>query len=372
MGQSASGGSSSMSPGSPGQGNQPLNLSFGGGQSQGGDPNNANQNQNGAAGANGSNPSNNSPSTTPQGSDSPNNALANSGTAAGTSNWGRNRTSSSATSSGASAPDSQQMQPGLWRPGATSGTGQAGGVADSRVMGTSQANSTQMRSGGSQGGASASGGKTPSGSSLGQSGGSEDQSMTKQRRKNWGLRGATHAVAVSRPILLECYADHLTIVPDRPGSKPGKIVPLDSRTGDSVDELVSGIWEQIDTWGIAGNNMYWKPTLAIQVFPGGEQRYADLQALMADSGMDMKQRAAPAVPFQPPAPIPVAAPRQPPMTGPVALAPRQPPYAAPPQMPVPPPMTAAPRQPPLAAPQIAPPRQPVPYPFSYPKTQTPN
>ena len=35
--------------------------------------------------------------------------------------------------------------------------------------------------------------------------------------------------------------------------------------------------------------------LAVQVFPGAEKRYADLQALLADSGLDLKQRSAPIV-----------------------------------------------------------------------------
>jgi hypothetical protein len=49
----------------------------------------------------------------------------------------------------------------------------------------------------------------------------------------------------------------------------------------------------------------------VQVFPGGEQRYADLQKLMADSGMDLKQRVTPIQPVQPTAPTPIVQPRTP-------------------------------------------------------------
>jgi hypothetical protein len=286
-GQPPSGSAGSTGLGSTTPNNQGLNLTMGGGQGE--DP--ANQNNGAAQNA------------------ADKNALASAGTPAGTSNWGRNRPNPNATAAAASAPDSQQTQPGLWRPGATSGSGLAGGAQESRTLGNTQSSSGQAHKGGSQGGTNAAGGKTPSGASMGHPG-SEDEGTTK-RRKNWGLRGATHAVAVSRPILLECHADHLTIVPDRPGSRPGKVVPLEPRTSDSVDELVSGVWEQIDTWGIAGNNMYWKPTLAVQVFPGGEKRYADLQSLLADSGLDLKQRAAPIAPPRPPAAVPVVMPRTP-------------------------------------------------------------
>ncbi len=231
-----------------------------------------------------------------RGDPSANNALASAGTPSGASNWGQNRASQSGAATSAYAPDSDKVQPGLYRPGAASSKGNPGVAAGSQTSGDAQANYVR-RNGAVQGGSQASGGKTPSGSSMGNTN-DDDDNTTKHRRKNWGLRGATHAVAVSRPVLMECHADHLTIVSDRPGGR-GKIVPLDGRTSDSVDELVSGVWEQIDTWGMAGNNMYWKPTLNVQVYPGGEKRYAELQSLLSDSGLDLKQRTTPIAPPRP-------------------------------------------------------------------------
>ncbi len=34
--------------------------------------------------------------------------------------------------------------------------------------------------------------------------------------------------------------------------------------------------------------MYWRPQLAVDVAPGGEARYADLQTLLTDSGLEVK------------------------------------------------------------------------------------
>jgi hypothetical protein len=44
----------------------------------------------------------------------------------------------------------------------------------------------------------------------------------------------------------------------------------------------------MDRWGIAGRGMYWKPVLKVQVIPGGENRFKDLQTLLEDSGLDVQ------------------------------------------------------------------------------------
>ena len=48
--------------------------------------------------------------------------------------------------------------------------------------------------------------------------------------------------------------------------------------------------QRITEWGIAGRGLYWRPQLILQVGHSGEGRYADLDALLADSGFDVKRR----------------------------------------------------------------------------------
>jgi hypothetical protein len=62
------------------------------------------------------------------------------------------------------------------------------------------------------------------------------------------------------------------------------------RTEDSVDPLVDAIQVRIKQWGIAGRGVYWRPQLILEVGHSGEGRFADLEALLADSGFDVKRR----------------------------------------------------------------------------------
>jgi hypothetical protein len=45
--------------------------------------------------------------------------------------------------------------------------------------------------------------------------------------------------------------------------------------------------------------MYWKPTLVVEVQPGGEERFRDLQVLLAESGLDVQKRGGQAAAKQP-------------------------------------------------------------------------
>ena len=62
------------------------------------------------------------------------------------------------------------------------------------------------------------------------------------------------------------------------------------RTADSVDKLVAAAWDYTKGWGIAGKQMYWRPILVLQLGPSGEARFAELQALLAHSGLEVERR----------------------------------------------------------------------------------
>jgi hypothetical protein len=69
-----------------------------------------------------------------------------------------------------------------------------------------------------------------------------------------------------------------------------RVIQLKPRTSESLDDLVNTVWDRIDSWGTAGRNMYWRPTLFMEVEPGGERRYHELQSLLANSGFDVTGR----------------------------------------------------------------------------------
>jgi hypothetical protein len=116
-------------------------------------------------------------------------------------------------------------------------------------------------------------------------------SLAQRRGKNWGLPETVRsAVPITRPLRIDCWPDRLVVRADEKGAGGGKVVPLKEKTEDSIEELVSIVWGHIDSWGSAGRNMYWRPILSVDVQPGAAGRFADLQILLADSGLDVRAR----------------------------------------------------------------------------------
>jgi hypothetical protein len=74
------------------------------------------------------------------------------------------------------------------------------------------------------------------------------------------------------------------IAPEQ-GQRGAKTIPLNAETLRAIDGFISAVWDHMDGWGIAGKGMYWRPVLDVYVVPGGEQRFADLSALLDGSGL---------------------------------------------------------------------------------------
>ncbi len=114
------------------------------------------------------------------------------------------------------------------------------------------------------------------------------QSLAKTRGRNWGLPDATQtAVAITRPVKVECHPDRLVIVPEA-GLGQSRTVAVTGRTDTAVDSFVSEVWDYMEGWGKAGRGMYWRPMLSVYVAPDAELRMAELEALLHESGLLIK------------------------------------------------------------------------------------
>jgi len=189
--------------------------------------------------------------------------------------------------------------------GAAGGSSTQQGTGSSGSGGNGQGSSSSGQSGGQSG--SQSGGQSGSGSDSGASGSSSNvmagspqnnmtppgkkvQSMAKSRGRDWGLpESSVAAVGASRPVLVECHNDRLVIPSEQPNVPP-KEIRLGPNAQDSMDELVTSVWHHMKGWGTAGKGLYWKPTLVMQIEPGAADRYAEIKALLADSGMEVRER----------------------------------------------------------------------------------
>jgi hypothetical protein len=116
------------------------------------------------------------------------------------------------------------------------------------------------------------------------------QNLVERRGADWGLRDAARgSVGVTRPIRVECFSDRLVIISGG-GSVSNNVIPLGPRTISSIDTFISGVWAHMESWGMAGRGMYWRPLLEVHVAPGAEQRFADLSALLEGSGMMVERK----------------------------------------------------------------------------------
>lgn len=115
------------------------------------------------------------------------------------------------------------------------------------------------------------------------------RSLAEKRGRDWALPGAARgSVGVGRPLRIDCHQDRLVVAPE--SGAAGKTVPLEARTEDAIDAFLSEVWEHMDSWGIAGKGMYWRPILNVHVAPNGELRYEELNALLQGSGFEVRRK----------------------------------------------------------------------------------
>jgi hypothetical protein len=199
--------------------------------------------------------------------------------------------------------------PNAGKPGGYSRTGQGDSPNANATANSADANSEVAgRPGNSRSNSSAAGGGA-SGSS-GDGGGSdvggassamgapsitlppaETDGLAKQRGKNWGLRYVEpSATPITRPVRILCDARQMIILPDDRKRAPRPIA-FTGKTQDSVDAMVTAVWDEIGRWGIAGKGMTWRPILTFDVQPGGEARYQEIDRMLKGSGLQVRRSA---------------------------------------------------------------------------------
>jgi hypothetical protein len=121
-------------------------------------------------------------------------------------------------------------------------------------------------------------------------GGRHGKSSVDRRGEDWALRDtARGSVGITRPIRVECYANRLVVISDR-GPANNRVVPLGKSTESSIDTFISATWGQMESWGMAGRGMYWRPVLQVSVAPDAQQRFAELARLLEGSGLAVERK----------------------------------------------------------------------------------
>lgn len=132
-------------------------------------------------------------------------------------------------------------------------------------------------------------GAPPSGSTAKKGKG---RSATAGRGQNWGLPGAQgRLTAVTRPIRVACLSDRLVLLPERGEDRAPKEIRVSPEiTTAEVDAFVDAVQKQMQSWGLAVADGFWKPTLHVEVARGAEERFNELQTALRGSGIDVQRK----------------------------------------------------------------------------------
>jgi hypothetical protein len=127
------------------------------------------------------------------------------------------------------------------------------------------------------------------GTSTGQAGSGEDCSLATERGRNWAIdANGPNRVGYVRPIRVFCSESALLMNPEAGGPDPRVTIALDSDLEASVLQLATEVRKRIYSWGPAPANGYWKPSLRVQVLPGGRPTFDRLKILLDQSGIELE------------------------------------------------------------------------------------
>lgn len=110
--------------------------------------------------------------------------------------------------------------------------------------------------------------------------------LANQRGANWALR-SKRGVGFVRPIRIACHANHIVIFPESGTRDVARTIGTLENQSNWIDRLVEALTERTQSWGIAGENSYWKPTLEVEIGTTGFERFSQLKRLLKGSGIEV-------------------------------------------------------------------------------------
>lgn len=115
--------------------------------------------------------------------------------------------------------------------------------------------------------------------------------MSQSRGADWALPESTlGAIGVVRPVLATCTDSQVILHPEKQTGETQAAIPFDISGTAATQQLVAALQQRMRGWGIAGTGMYWRPLLEMEVTLDGEQRFAQLSALLHGSGLEIRRR----------------------------------------------------------------------------------
>ena len=114
------------------------------------------------------------------------------------------------------------------------------------------------------------------------------QSLASRRGSNWALPDSrSSAVGIKRPINVICNPNAILLVPEKGTRQELQIFRHDGSVQAVVDPFVDAVRSRLESWGIAGQGIYWRPVLQIQVQQRADGNYRQLFKLLENSGIEV-------------------------------------------------------------------------------------
>lgn len=161
---------------------------------------------------------------------------------------------------------------------------QAGGSAEGPTGG----NSSSSASGGQ---AAATSGNASAGGSSG-SAASQTTSIADSQGRDWAVEKKSRgSVPIRRSIQVVVRQNQIALLPSRHALRgagsTGEVISLNQPMSQISKKMVAALRSHIEDWGLAGNGLYWRPMLKLNVGPGAEQTAEQVLRLLKDSGVEV-------------------------------------------------------------------------------------
>jgi len=117
-------------------------------------------------------------------------------------------------------------------------------------------------------------------------------SNSKSRRPNWAMPNArVNSIGVTRPIRVQVLPDRLVIVPEVGDDRRPQQFPISPRLApQEVDAFVTAVQKEMQSWGLAVQDGFWRPQIVMEVAPNAEQQCSDLQMALEGSGFELQRK----------------------------------------------------------------------------------
>ena len=117
------------------------------------------------------------------------------------------------------------------------------------------------------------------------------EKLAEVRGKNWATPDLMPgAVGIRRPIRVSFAADRLVLIPEKGTREELQVFRHGGRLATVIDPFVDAVRERMQSWGIAGQGIYWRPIVRAEVRQGAEDDFLEMVRLLEDSGIEVAKQ----------------------------------------------------------------------------------